>query len=217
MHDRVVRSSRVFIAIGFGCLLVAASSMLIGFTDKPWLTLVSAGAGSIVFITAMVIKRAQPDRPTTDHHPVRDERLVRVVISVVAGLGLVAVLVALLVAEGDARGHAVGHLVVGFLCLGLFAALALAWHPDAGGGAATQRGLVLILLAAAALGGFLESLGGAGYDAANEHSRIEVLTTLHSIAVPFGTLVVAAIPVGLVTAIVVLIPRVTRRDRTARP
>ena len=126
---------------------------------------------------------------------------------------------ALIVAEGEARGHAIGHLITGFLCVGLFAALALPWHPPAGGGAATLRGLVLTLLALSAFGGFMESLGGAGYDAANEGHRIEALTTLHSVAGPFGALLIVAVPLGVITGIAVLIARATTgsSDRSHAP
>jgi hypothetical protein len=99
------------------------------------------------------------------------------------------------------------------VCLGLFAALAFPWHPPAGSGAATLRGLVLTLLALAALGSFLESLGGAGYDAANDGRRIEALTTLHGIVVPFGALLIGAVPLGVITGVVVLIGWATRRGR----
>jgi hypothetical protein len=78
------------------------------------------------------------------------------------------------------------------------------------------RGLVLMLLGLAALGTFLESLGGAGYDAANEGRRIEALTTLHGIAVPFGAFLIVSVPLGVITGMVVLIARATHRGRAVR-
>ncbi|MGZ5214567.1 MAG: hypothetical protein ACXWEN_12575, partial [Actinomycetota bacterium] len=189
-------------------------SLVIGFTVRlPWLTVAAGTLGATMLIAGLVGKRDEVDQPAT-HDPARAERLVRVVTFGLVGLGLLAVLVALVVAEGEARGHAVFHLLTGFLCVGLFAALAFPWYPRAGGGAASLRGLVLTLLAVAALGAFMESLGGSGYDAANDGHRIEALTTLHSIAAPFGALIVA-VPLGLITGIGVLIARATR-GRTVR-
>ena len=211
-----MRSSRGLIVAGTLCLMVAGSSLIIGFTvEVPWLTLVTLALGSIMLIGGLVRMRGETPRPVTND-PAREARLVRAVIYGLTGLGLVALLVSIVVAEGEARGHAVGHLLTGLLCVGLFAALAFPWHPRAGSGAATLRGLILTLLALAAFGSFMESLGGSGYDAANAGRRIEVLTTLHNIALPFGGFLFAAVPLGVITGIVVLIARVTRRDRTVR-
>jgi hypothetical protein len=207
--------SRWLIAAGILCLVVAGSSIAMGFTNPPWLTLGAAVLGVIMLTAALVYVRTETARPQ-NHDPARGERLVRVATLVLAALGLVAALVAFLVAVGEARGHAVGHLLTGLLCLGLFAALAFPWHPPAGSGAATLRGLVLTLLALAALGSFLESLGGAGYDAANDGRRIEALTTLHGIAVPLGAFLIGAVPLGVITGIGVLIARAARRGRTVR-
>jgi len=212
-----MRSSRALIVVGCLCLMAAASSIAIGF-DKgglPWLTPAAAALGSTMLIAGLVTKRAGADGAAT-YNPARGERLVRVVTSGLVSLGVVAVLVALVVAVGEARGHAILHLLTGFLCVGLFAALAFPWHPRAGGGAATLRGMVLTLLALAAFGGFMESLGGAGYDAANDGHRIESLTTLHSIALPFGAFLFVAVPLGVITGITVLIARATRHGRTVR-
>lgn len=202
-------------AAGILCLLVAGSTIAIGFTNPPWLTLIAALLGAIMLTAALAKVRTETVRPQ-NNDPARGERIVRAVALVLAALGVVAALVAFLVAVGEARGHAVGHLLTGLLCLGLFAALAFPWHPPAGSGAATLRGLVLMLLGLAAFGSFLESLGGAGYDAANAGRRIEALTTLHGIAVPFGAFLIAAVPLGVITGIVVLIGWATRRARAVR-
>jgi hypothetical protein len=207
--------SRWLMAAGILCLLVAGSTIAIGFTNPPWLTLIAALLGAIMLTAALAKVRTETVRPQ-NNDPARGERIVRAVALVLAALGVVAALVAFLVAVGEARGHAVGHLLTGLLCLGLFAALAFPWHPPAGSGAATLRGLVLMLLGLAALGSFLESLGGAGYDAANAGRRIEALTTLHGIAVPFGAFLIAAVPLGVITGIVVLIGWATRRARAVR-
>jgi hypothetical protein len=202
--------SRWLMAAGILCLLVAGSTIAIGFTNPPWLTLIAAVLGATMLTAALAKVRTETVRPQ-NQDPARGECIVRAAALVLAALGVVAALVAFLVAVGEARGHAVGHILTGLLCLGLFAALAFPWHPPAGSGAATLRGLVLSLLALAALGSFLESLGGAGYDAANAGRRIEALTTLHDIAVPFGD-----VPLGVITGIVVLIGWATRRGRSVQ-
>jgi hypothetical protein len=207
--------SRWLMAAGILCLLVAGSTIAIGFTNPPWLTLIAAVLGATMLTAALAKVRTETVRPQ-NQDPARGGRIVRAAALVLAALGVVAALVAFLVAVGEARGHAVGHLLTGLVCIGLFAALAFAWHPPVGSGAATLRGLVLSLLALAALGSFLESLGGAGYDAANAGRRIEALTTLHDIAVPFGAFLIGAVPLGVITGIVVLIGWATRRGRSVQ-
>ena len=211
-----MRSSKALIVAGTLCLMVTGSSLILGFeVQVPWLTLAAGALGSTMLIAGLVRKRGKTDRPAPVD-PERGEHLARVVTYGLAGLGLVALLVALIVAEGEARGHSILHLLSGLLCLGLFAALAFRWHPRAGSGGATLRGLVLALLAVSAFGAFGESLGGAGYDAANDGVRFEMLTTLHSIALPFGVFLFVAVPLGVITGIVVLIARVTDRGRSVR-
>ena len=97
--------------------------------------------------------------------------------------------------------------------LGLFAGLAFRWHPVPGSGIALFRGMVLTLLALAAFGSFVESLGGAGYDAANDARRLTLLASLHPVGVPFGGFVMTGIPIGIVTAIVVLIAHFMHREQ----
>jgi hypothetical protein len=75
------------------------------------------------------------------------------------------------------------------------------------------RGMILSLLAVASLAAFVESIGGAGYDAANEAHRIEALTRLHNIVTPLGALVIGAVPIGIVAVFVVLIAWAMRRCR----
>ena len=72
------------------------------------------------------------------------------------------------------------------------------------------------MLVAATFGSFLESLGGSGFDAANEGTRISALATLHDIALPFGALVMAAVPLGLITGVVALITRFSHRGGPAQ-
>lgn len=210
-----MRSTRTLMVAGVLCLLVAGSSLAIGSMDPPWLTLVAAVLGSILLGAALISARAEAPAATT-RDPARGDRLARVAIFGLGGLGLAALLVALLVAEGEARGHAIAHLLTGLFCVVLFAALAFPWHPPAGSGATTLRGLVLTLLVLAAFGSFLESLGGAGYDAANDGRRIAALATLHDIALPFGVLLIGAVPLGVITGIAVLTTWAVRRGRTVR-
>jgi len=210
----IVRTTRALIVVGIICLLVAGSSLFMGFVEGPWLTLAALTLGTIMLVTALLRARGETGRSVT-HDPARGERLVRVAAFGLAGLGVVAVLVALVVAVGEARGHAFLHLFTGVLCFGLFVGLA-PWHPPAGTAVATLRGLTLSLLAVATFGSFMESLGGAGYDAANDGHRIEALTVVHSLAAPFAAPLALAVPLGIITGIVVLIGRVKGRGRTVR-
>ncbi|MGZ4242641.1 MAG: hypothetical protein ACXVQ7_13655 [Actinomycetota bacterium] len=120
---------------------------------------------------------------------------------------------ALTVPVGEARGHASAHLATGLVCLALFGALAFPWRPAPGSGAAAIRGLVLLLLTVAAAGSFAESMGGAGYDAANEARRIEALARLHGVALPFSGVAVVAVPLALLTGCVVLVARLVNVRR----
>jgi hypothetical protein len=122
-------------------------------------------------------------------------------------LGLAAAGVAVAVAEGEARGHAVGHLLTGIVCLALFAALGRWWRSSTNSISATLRGPLLALLWLATAGLFLESLGGAGYDAANEGERIAFLTALHGIAALPAALFVLAAPLSLIALVAVAATR----------
>jgi hypothetical protein len=204
--------SRGLMVAGILCLLVGGANIAFGLTGAPWLTLGGGILGVILLMAALVGIRSEIPQPAT-HDTAREQRLVRVVVIGLAAFGIVAAVVAILVAQGEARGHAVGHFLTGLVCLGLFAALAFPWHPAAGTALAGVRGLVLAVLVAATFGSFLESLGGSGYDAANEGTRIPALTTLHGIALPFGALVMAAVPLGLITGVAALITRFSERSK----
>lgn len=130
-------------------------------------------------------------------------------------LGLVALVVALVVATGDARDHAFLHLLAGVACLALFVPYAFAWHPEPGSARDGFRSVLLLLLAFAAFGSFLESIGGAGYDERNVGRRIEVLTTLHDVALVFAPFLMVAVPLALVACLVVFAAWVVDRDRSA--
>jgi hypothetical protein len=207
--------SRLLMVAGILCLLVGGANIVSGLTGKPWLTLGGGILGVIFLMASLVGIRSETPRPAT-YDLAREQRVVRLVAVALAAFGIVAALVAILVAQGEAQGHAVGHFLTGLVCLGLFAALAFPWHPAAGTALAGVRGLVLALLVAAAFGSFLESLGGSGYDAANSGTRISALATLHGIALPFGALVMAAVPLGLITGVVALITRSSQRRKPAQ-
>jgi hypothetical protein len=204
------------LSIGTGFLMVAGLSLLTGPSEFPWIYLAALLIGTALLVAGLVQSRREPDpSPERAPDPARGERLVRLAAATMAVLGIAALVVALLVPEGEAQAHAIGHLVTGLVCAGLFAALAFPWHPRPGTGTAMVRGIVLSLLAAAAIGGFAESLGGSGYDAANEGHRIVVLTTLHNVVTPLGALTIGAVPIGLATGLVVLVAWIARRNRPA--
>jgi hypothetical protein len=138
----------------------------------------------------------------------------KIVMLALASMGAVALIVAFTVAVGEAQGHAVGHWLFGAAALGLFIALAIPWHPLPGTTAWLARRVVLAILAVAAFGSFLESLGGAGYDAANEGRRVTALAALHPVALPIAALGLPAIPLGAIVGVAVFSTWAIRR-RTA--
>ena len=211
-----MRSPRTLLSIGAGFLMVAGLSLLTGVSEFPWIYLAALLVGTALLVAGLLLSRREPDPPPERaSDPARGERLVRPAAATLAALGIAALAVALLVPEDEAKAHAIGHLVTGLVCAGLFAALAFTWHPRPGTGIAMFRGIVLSLLTAAAIGGFAESLGGSGYDAANEGHRIVALTTLHTVVTPLGALTIGAVPIGLVTALVVLVTWIAGRNHSA--
>lgn len=212
-----MRSDRVLLAAASACLLFAAATLLAGPSGFPLFSLAALGLGAVLLVVGLArARKSLPSVQTRD--PARGERVVRVVFLVLAGVAVVAALTAMLVAVGEARGHAVFHLLTGLICLGLFAALAFPWHPTPGSGTAMFRGMVLTLLVLAAAGSFIESLGGSGYDAANMGHRIQTLAWLHGVGVYFGAFVMAGVPIGMITAIAVLIGHeLHRRQPPAQP
>lgn len=73
--------------------------------------------------------------------------------------------------------------------------------------------MVLLVLGVGAFGSFIESLGGAGYDATDLERRIETLASLHGVGVYFGPVALIAIPLGLVTILVVACAGLATRFR----
>ena len=202
-----MRSPAVFLIAGTGGLVLAAIAWTTGTYGPPWVALVALPIAAGLLLAGLVRARRARDA-TTPAGPVRGEGPVLPVAIALGGLAAVAIAVASTVAIGEARGHATSHLVAGLLCLALFCALAFPWRPARGTAAAAIRGLVLLLLAVAATGSFVESLGGAGYDAANQTRRIAGLARLHDVALPFSGLVIAAVPLAAITSCVVVVARV---------
>jgi hypothetical protein len=207
-----MRSDRVLIGAGFGCVLVAGSTLLVGGAQLPILSLCLLALGAVLLTVALWRVRGRSSHPSATD-PARGELLVRIAFTIDAVLGAAAIFTAVVVAIGEARGHAIGHLVTGVVSLGLLSVLAFLWHPAPGSGPAMFRGLVLTLLAFAAFGSFVESLGGSGYDAANADRRIRWLASFHAVGLPFGAFVMVGVPIGLVTCAVVLIAHLRQRDQ----
>jgi hypothetical protein len=105
--------------------------------------------------------------------------------------------------------------VQGTVAFALFLALGLLWRPRTDSQAALIRRVVLMLLLVAALGSFVESMGGAGYDATNSRDRVRALTVLHDLALPFSALGMPGVVLGAVAGVVVLARGALRRLRAA--
>jgi hypothetical protein len=209
-----MRTDRVLIVAGSVCAVTAASTLLLGAQRTPLLQLAGFGVGAVMVVVGLVRARGRVGGERTTHDPALDERVARLVFWGLSVLGAIAATTAAVIAIGQARGHAVFHLLTGMVCLGIFATLAFLWHPTPGSGRATLRGIELTLLALATSGSFVESLGGAGYDAANLQRRLPVLASLHAVGIPFGAFVMAGVPLGAVTAIAVLIARGKSKRRS---
>ena len=219
MGDDAARmKQRILIVGGLGSIALAVAMLLFVSATLAIFTFVFLGLGVVLLLTALVqMRRADaPDPSGPSPSPVaRSDRLVWPAGAVLAGFATAASIVAATVAVGEATGHAVGHLVVGLACLLLFAGVALAWHPQPGSGKASIRGMVLLILGVGAFGSFIESLGGAGYDAANLERRITSLASLHGIGVLFGPVALLAIPLGAGTILLVACSAVVSRMRHA--
>ena len=73
--------------------------------------------------------------------------------------------------------------------------------------------MVLLALGVGAFGSFIESLGGAGYDAANLERRVASLASLHGIGVLLGPVALLAIPIGRMTLLAVVCAGLATRLR----
>jgi hypothetical protein len=199
--DPTAMKGRSLILGGFGSVAVAVTLLIFGSASAAILTFVFLGLGTALLLVGLVqtTDREAPE-PRRTSPTSRPDRAIWFGVAVLAGLAAVAATVAV----GDATGHAVGHLAVGLACLILFVGVAAAWHPTLGSGKASVRGMVLLVLGVGAFGSFVESLGGAGYDAANLERRVASLAALHGIGVLFGPVALLAIPMGLVTLLAVV-------------
>jgi len=216
--DPAVMNERVLIIGGFGSIAVAVALLIFGSATLAILTFAFLGLGVVLLLAGLVQMRKQDGADAITRSPslaTRSDRVVWIAAAILAGLAAIASIVAATVAVGEATGHAVGHLAVGLAGLLLFAGLALAWHPQPGSGKASIRGMVLLILGVGAFGSFIESLGGAGYDAANLERRVESLASLHGIGVLFGPVALLAIPLGAVTILLVACSAIVTRIRHA--
>jgi hypothetical protein len=75
--------------------------------------------------------------------------------------------------------------------------------------------MALLVLAIGAFGSFIESLGGAGYDAVNLERRIPTLASLHDVGVLLAPVALLAVPIGLATIVVVGVVGLARRIKPA--
>jgi len=204
--DPTAMKGRALILGGFGSVAVAVGLLVFGSASAAIFTFVFLGLGTALLLVGLAQMRKQEGREprrTAPSSEGRTDRVTWIGVAVLVGLAAAAAVVASIVAVGDATGHAVGHLAVGLACLILFVGVAAAWHPPQGSGKASIRGMVLLILGVGAFGSFIESLGGAGYDAANLERRVASLAALHGIGVFLGPIAVLAIPLGLVTLLAV--------------
>ncbi len=207
-----MNGTRILTGVGFASLVLAAGSLLVGGAGFPWFTIGALALGAILLVSGLMRLRGL-ENEGRDTDPGRGDRAARIAFIAMCGMGGVTAAVAILVAQGEAKGHATSHLVTALVGLGLFAALAFRWHPRPGTGTATYRGLLLCLLALAVAGSYIESLGGAGYDRANSGRRIPALAGLHDVGLLFGGVLFVAIPVAVVTGIVLLVLWSARKRR----
>lgn len=209
---------RALIVGGFGCVAAAVATLVLGSASAAILTFVflALGSGLLLFGLVRMRKTEQMEKPEgSAARPGSGDRLVWIVAAVLAGFAVIAGAVAATVAVGEAIGHATAHLVTGLACLAIYVGLAALWHPQPGSGKASLRGMALLVLAIGALGSFIESLGGAGYDAANLEPRIPTLASLHDIGILFAPVALLAVPIGLATIVVIGVVGLARRIKPA--
>jgi hypothetical protein len=211
-----MKDLRITGGAGLACLVLGAAMFLTGVTPGTiWIGIGALSlAGVLMVVTLHLVRRRFATEAPASEEQRPSPRRLAVTIAPLCVLGLVAAGVAFAVAEGEARGHAVGHLLPGLLCLSLFAALARWWRSSTNSISATLRGPLLALVWLATAGLFLESLGGAGYDAANERERIAFLAALHGVASPLAALSLLAAPLSLVALAAVAASRGLARLRS---
>ena len=208
---------RALIFGGFGCVAAAVTTLALGSASAAILTFVflALGAG-LLLLGLMRMKRGEhEDASVSTASAERGDRVIWIVAGVLGAMALAAGIVAATVAVGEAVDHAVSHLVTGLACLAIYVALAALWHPQAGSGKASFRGMALLVLAIGGFGSFVESLGGAGYDAANLERRIPTLASLHDVGVLLAPVALLAVPIGLATIVVIGAASLGRRLKPA--
>jgi hypothetical protein len=219
MGDDAARmKERALIVGGFGCVAAAVATLVVGSASAAILTFVflALGAGLLLLGLVRMRKTEQMEKPETSAARLgRGDRLVWIVGAVLAGCAVIAGIVAATVAVGQAIGHATAHLVTGLACLAIYVGLAALWHPQPGSGRASFRGMALLILAIGAFGLFIESLGGAGYDAANLERRIPTLASLHDVGILFAPVALLAVPIGLAILVVLGTVGLVRRIKPA--
>ncbi len=202
MRDDDARmKERALIFGGFGCVAAAVATLVLGSAAAAIVTFVFLAVGAALLLLGLTRMRTEQREKTAP--TARGDRLVWVVAAVLAGFAVVVAIVAATVAVGEATGHAISHLATGLACLAIYAGLAALWHPPAGSGKASFEGMELLVLAIAAFGSLVESLGGAGYDAANLERRLPTLASLHDVGVLFAPVALLAVPIGLATIVVI--------------
>jgi hypothetical protein len=208
---------RALIFGGFGCVAAAVTTLVLGSASAAILTFVFLALGSgLLLLGLMRMKRGgHEDAFVSTASAERGDRAIWIVAGVLGAMALAAGIVAATVAVGEAVGHAVSHLVTGLACLAIYVGLAALWHPQPGSGKASFRGMALLVLAIGGFGSFVESLGGAGYDAANLERRIPTLASLHDVGVLLAPVALLAVPIGLATIIVIGAVSLGRRLKPA--
>jgi hypothetical protein len=208
-------TDRILISLGIACLAAVAFGFITGVASVlPVAAVATLIVGVATLAAGLRLGGGERSVPSTDGTRV-SIGAAKIGVAALVLMGLGTLVIAGTVAEGEATGHAVGHLAIGIVALGLLSALAFLWRPSRGTQAALIRRMVLVLLGLAVFGSFLESVGGAGYDAANSEPRVEALAALHGVALPIASLGMPGIVLGAVVGIVVLTTSITRRRRAA--
>ena len=208
---------RALIFGGFGCIAAAVATLVLGSASAAILTFVSLALGAGLLLLGLMRMKGNEhdDAPVSTARTERGDRLIWIVGASLAGFAIVAAIVAVTVAVGEAVGHAVSHLVMGLACLTIYVGLAALWHPQPGSGKASFRGMALLVLAIGAFGSSVESLGSAGYDAANLERRIPTLASLHDVGALLAPVALLAVPIGLATIVVIGAVGIARRLKVA--
>ncbi len=213
MERGSMSKTNLLASLGVLCFAMGAALFLIG-SSGPGIVVAAilVVVGTLALVGARAFRARDGERvPSGRELPAATPRSSRAgTIGIVAGasLGVLALLVTLLVAEGEARGHGVFHLIFGLVALVLFVALDRWWQPRKG--TASIRVPLMLVLWLSLAGGFLESIGAAGYDRLNSGQRIAWLTSVHNAVAPLGALTLLVIPIALVVLGSAIVGRIRR-------